>query len=58
LNQYSEGGNANFAKMTESSGTEISYWYLFTNSFTLLDVNVNALSAVAAKQIANARAPR
>jgi hypothetical protein len=41
LNQYSEGGNANFAKMTESS-----------------DVNVNALSAVAAKQIANARAPR
>jgi len=41
LKQYSDSGNANFAKMTDST-----------------DVNVNALSAVAAKQIENARAPR
>ncbi|CAF4388063.1 unnamed protein product [Adineta steineri] len=41
LKQYSDSGNANFAKMNDSS-----------------DVNVNALSAVAAKQIENARAPR
>lgn len=57
LKQYSDGGNAGFAKMSDSAGTRRSR---ATRELTcaLADVNVNALSAVAAKQIENARAPR
>ncbi len=58
LKQYSEGGNANFAKMNDTSGTRRSFHVLYGTMSLLLDVNVNALSAVAAKQIENARAPR
>jgi len=58
LKQYSESGNAHFAKMNDSSGKIFSsHRYLKIKSF-ILDVNVNALSAVAAKQIENARVPR
>lgn len=59
LKQYTEGGNANFAKMSDSSGKNSLYHLNILISFVFsLDVNVNALSAVAAKQIENARAPR
>jgi len=58
LKQYTDGGNVNFAKTTESSGKDISHSYAFKTISLLSDVNVNALSAVAAKQIENARAPR
>ena len=57
LKQNSDGGNVGFAKMSDSSGMKR---FLTTNNLTcaFVDVNVNALSAVAAKQIENARAPR
>ena len=60
LKQYTEGGNAHFAKMNESSGKIylLDIYYTSFIYFHFLDVNVNALSAVAAKQIENARAPR
>jgi len=60
LKQYSDGGNANFAKMSDSSGRKCSlnkFYFIYIHLF-LLGVNANALSAVAAKQIENARAPR
>ena len=47
--------------MTDSSGIENFFPEFFDrleSIVIILDVNVNALSAVAAKQIANARAPR
>jgi len=58
LKQYSDSGNTHFAKMNESSGTKSSINKLHFIFILFLDVNVNALSAVAAKQIENARAPR
>ena len=59
LKQYTEDGNANFAKMNESSGLIVTPFRIPSHiSFLISDVNMNALSAVAAKQIENARAPR
>jgi hypothetical protein len=58
LKQYSDSGNANFAKMNDSSGRRLAMNKLDFVFIYFLDVNVNALSAVAAKQIENARAPR
>ena len=57
LRQYSDSGNVNFAKMSDLSGKQVCYRlnnYLYIY-FIFIDI---ALSAVAAKQIENARNPR
>lgn len=61
LKQYTESGNAGFAKMTDSTGPSfklIAVLFFFNDKFVILGVNANALSAFAAKQIANAQGPR
>jgi hypothetical protein len=44
--------------MNDSSGRTFAFIYIWDILSRLLDVNVNALSAVAAKQIENAQALR
>ena len=60
LKQFVDGGNVHFARMNDASSNENSYPELHAIQCALfvLDVNVNALSAAAAKQIESARDPR